>query len=314
MDGINENTKLSHLTITGDLGSGKSSVAKMISKKLQINYISTGKIQRQIAKSKGLNTLELNIYSESNSEIDDFIDNKLKELNQSTDVFILDSRLAWFFIEKSFKIYLIALPEVAAKRVLEDETRTSEPVATTINEKVNDLRQRRLLENTRFKKIYGVDCDKFKNYNLIVDSSTETIENISNRIISEYSKWLLQQKNHKIWLSPRRIFPLENIKSRDKENLNRIKNSTKIIGFDSNFPIDVLLVNKEFFVWNGHHRLSAAISNGIELVPVNLLAKDDELLPNSLPARVAVNDSLKICNLHDWESMHKFTFFHYPIL
>jgi len=37
------------LTITGDLGSGKSTVAKLVSEKLKLKYYSTGSIFRKIA-------------------------------------------------------------------------------------------------------------------------------------------------------------------------------------------------------------------------------------------------------------------------
>ena len=48
------------ITIAGDLGSGKSTVAKILNKGNNFDYYSTGEIQREITKEKGVSTLELN--------------------------------------------------------------------------------------------------------------------------------------------------------------------------------------------------------------------------------------------------------------
>ena len=49
-----------HITITGMLGSGKSTICKIISEQKGYEIYSTGKIQRQVAAQKGITTLELN--------------------------------------------------------------------------------------------------------------------------------------------------------------------------------------------------------------------------------------------------------------
>ena len=48
------------ITISGMLGSGKSTVAKILAQKLDYGYYSTGNAQREIAQKRGLTTLELN--------------------------------------------------------------------------------------------------------------------------------------------------------------------------------------------------------------------------------------------------------------
>ncbi len=48
------------VTITGDLGSGKSTVSKKLADTLRARRYSAGTIQRGFAKSKSISTLELN--------------------------------------------------------------------------------------------------------------------------------------------------------------------------------------------------------------------------------------------------------------
>lgn len=182
-------TKLD-ITITGDLGSGKSSVAKVLSKMLNFNYFSTGVIQRQIAKEKGLNTLELNYFSENNLDIDKYIDDQVIKLNDEPDSFILDSRMAWHFIRKSFKIYLTVDPIVAAQRVIADNQREGEPVIGDAHEKSLNLLERRAAEDKRFKAIYGVDCGDLTNYDLVVDTTFLSVEEVSKLIVERYTEFL----------------------------------------------------------------------------------------------------------------------------
>ncbi len=118
------------ISLTGDLGSGKSTVSNLLIKQLGYDYIYTGKIQREIADKHNMTTLELNKYAETHPEIDEEIDSTFKSLNSSTDL-IVDSRLAWFFVPKSFKIFLKTNLMVSANRISSDYRRKSEKYASS---------------------------------------------------------------------------------------------------------------------------------------------------------------------------------------
>ena len=53
------------ISIAGDLGSGKSTVAKILSKKFGAEIVSGGKIQRELASKMGITIEEFNIMMES---------------------------------------------------------------------------------------------------------------------------------------------------------------------------------------------------------------------------------------------------------
>ena len=95
------------ITISGDIGSGKSTTGKLPCKKLDFNYLSTGAIQRQIAADMGMTTLELNHLTDSRLDIDEKIDSYTRALNDQDDNYVVDSRLAWHFIPKSYKVFLL---------------------------------------------------------------------------------------------------------------------------------------------------------------------------------------------------------------
>jgi len=176
------------ITITGDLGSGKSTVSDLLCKRLNYKYIYTGKIQREIAAKHGMTTLELNKYAETHPEIDEEIDSTFKSLNESADL-IVDSRLAWFFIPKSFKVFLKTDLIISANRISDDSQRKNERYLST-EDAVNKIVARKASENKRYMELYGADCSDLSNFNLVVDTSFITPEEAADAIFTGYNSWL----------------------------------------------------------------------------------------------------------------------------
>jgi len=176
------------ISITGDLGSGKSTVSDILCKKLNYEYIYTGKIQREIALKYNMTTLELNKYSETHPEIDEEIDSTFKSLNESTDL-IVDSRLAWFFLPQSFKIFLKTDLIVSANRISGDSKRKNEKYSSE-EEAVSKIVARKASENKRYIELYGADCSDLSNFNLVVDTSYISPEQVADIIFAEYNSWL----------------------------------------------------------------------------------------------------------------------------
>lgn len=177
------------ITITGDLGSGKSAASRVILAQIEMEYLSTGRIQRAIAERLNMTTLELNEYSETHPEIDDEIDSVFKSINSNPEPHIVDSRMAWHFIPSSFKVYLTVDPRIAAERVFKDSTRKNEGKYSSVEAVEKSLRARRESEIRRFQDIYGVNCADHANFDLIVDTTHITPEEVAKTIIDGFSVW-----------------------------------------------------------------------------------------------------------------------------
>ena len=302
-----------HISITGDLGSGKSTVAKEICRILNFKYLSTGLIQRELGQERGMNTLEFNKFTDHNKDIDDYIDQKLKDVNNQDEPFVLDSRLGWHFVKKSFKVYLMTIDEVAASRVLSDEKRIGEPSAIDIQEKIKDQRERRKIENARFEKNYGVKPSIFLDFDAIIDTSTATVSEVTNLILSLFEKYKVNETSHsKIWLSPQRIFPTESIKLISSSIVKEVKQDIETNGLNLDYPVSCVLFKKEFYMFEGHQRLSACLFNRSPFIPVKLVAKNEESVLPSFQVEQFVSNALNLSGLYDWENAHNYKFFHYP--
>lgn len=187
------------ITITGELGSGKSSVCSLLNKKLgyEIEYV--GSILRQLAQEYGMTTNEFNKYIEQHPEIDNQLDERVAEMGRQGLLRIYDSRLAWHFIPTSFKIYLYVDVDVAAKRILGDKNRVNES-HESLDEAKNRIVERRASEIVRYRNLYNVTLDNFDNYDLVINTGNATVEEIVEIILECYEAYQSDREFQKKWL------------------------------------------------------------------------------------------------------------------
>lgn len=183
------------ITIAGKLGSGKSSTSKNVANLLGYEHASTGDFMRQMADVKGIKLDELSKIAESDDSIDITIDDYTRELGEKNDL-VIDSRLGFYFIPNSFKVFLELDSETASERILQDKKsnpfRHSEASGFDTKEKIMESINARLLsERTRYKKIYKIeDFTDHNNFDLVIDTSNTPLNEVSEKIIKEYNSWL----------------------------------------------------------------------------------------------------------------------------
>ena len=185
------------ISITGKLGSGKSTVCNLLKDKYGFEIYSTGSFQREVARNMGITTLELNKRLREDPSLDYVIDDAVKKLSieRAQDKLIFDSRMAWHFAEKSFKIFLTIEPCEAARRVMLNQ-RGSEEFYADENEACAKLIERSQVEQARFMQIYGVDYYDFNNFDLIVDTTRRTPEEILDIIMAAYNAYVADEASY----------------------------------------------------------------------------------------------------------------------
>ena len=173
------------ISIAGNIGSGKSSVARRLAEITGWQMMATGAIFRELAARRGLTVLELNQQAETDRSIDDEVDDHLRRLAASGEPAVIDSRMAWHFVPGSFKVYLVVDPTVAVARVYgavrDDERYASVDAAT------EDIIARQLVEAERYHDLYGVDVDDWRNYDLVVDTSRVTVEEAADLVMAGHT-------------------------------------------------------------------------------------------------------------------------------
>jgi cytidylate kinase len=170
------------ISIAGNIGSGKSSVARRLSELTGWPIVSTGRLFRELAARRGLTVLELNQQAETDRSIDDEVDGHLRRLAASGKSAVIDSRMAWHFVPGSYKVYLVVDPRVAVGRVY-GAVREDERYAS-VQEAAEDILARQRVEAERYHDLYGVHVDDWRNYDLVVDTSRAEVGFIADLVVA----------------------------------------------------------------------------------------------------------------------------------
>lgn len=170
------------ITISGKAGTGKSTVAKLLAHKLNLKHYSIGDLMRVMAKEKGITLLELNTLAETDNSIDIELDDKLKELGQTKNNFVVDGRLTAFFIPHAdVKVFLEADDEERAKRIMKDNREHEK--SSYLDEAIKNIRKREESEQKRYQKYYGVNYLDRKLYDLFIDTTKLTPNQVVDKIV-----------------------------------------------------------------------------------------------------------------------------------
>ena len=176
------------ISLSGDLGSGKSTVGEILTNKYNLEKVSIGDILRKMASEYHMDVIEFNKYMEKHPEFDELVDNKLKEYESVKGNFLFDSRMAWHFVPSSFKVYMKAEVETSAKRILKAD-RTTENYKS-LDEAVEQIKKRRASEKVRYQNLYGVDIMDMANYDLVIKTDDKTPKELAQIICEEFEKFL----------------------------------------------------------------------------------------------------------------------------
>ena len=173
--------KYKNIAISGDIGTGKSKLARLLSEKLNWKYISAGNYFRDWYKSQGMDVSKVyGIPEEEDRKMEaDFQKDMLEKSNT-----VFESRLAGWLARdypQTLKVLCIVSPEEAFKRVAKRDS-VSEIEAKTLSEK----RAKDLVD--KFNKLYSVsDFLDPKYFDLIIDTTNLNPEQVLEKVLQKLS-------------------------------------------------------------------------------------------------------------------------------
>ncbi|MDR2810963.1 MAG: cytidylate kinase family protein [Tannerellaceae bacterium] len=245
----------SKIAISGELGSGKTVLSNKLASVLDMEIISVGKIQRQLAEKYGMNALEFNKYMETHPELDEECDRMVAMYGKEDRALILDSRMAWHFVPDSFKVHLLANSYIAAKRIFNDHIRKNEAYSH-IEEARIKLVERKKSETLRFKQQYGVDIDNFDNYDLVIDTSCSLPEIVFDKVMECFALWKRKERFDHLLFSPPSLLPVQTIRG-----------YTSTENASETYPILVMKgVPNAYFVYDGQRQTDVSLLAPAEFI------------------------------------------------
>ena len=258
-----------YITLSGRLGSGKSTVASRISNLAGYEIYSTGKIQRGIAERLNITTLELNELMKTKPEYDDIIDRETVRISKESvgKKILFDSRLAFHFVEDSLKVYTYVSPLIAGERVVNDARGAVEHYESA-EEARDGLLERTRVENLRFADIYAIDNLDYRNYNLIVDSTYIDPDQVFEEMKAGMEAYEKDPQMRRIRFSPKSLYPTVPYEELDQE---KVEEYLTMIREGEELPL-VKVAGRDFlfYVTEGCEVLAAAQKAGAAMMGCEL--------------------------------------------
>lgn len=179
---ITKNRRNLIICVSGMAGSGKSTLAKRLAEKYGLRYFSGGAALKALAMEEGYKNVDYGWWESEegtrflerrgkDQTFDQDIDRKLVELAKTGNV-ILDSWTMPWLLEKGFKIWLEASPDVRAKRIAGRDQ-------TSLQEALKALKRKEKHTQSIYKKLYGFDLgEDYSPFHLILDTNSLEAEEV----------------------------------------------------------------------------------------------------------------------------------------
>lgn len=290
---VSEGEKPIIISISGDLGSGKSVLATALMEAWAAERYSTGMVQRRIADQLGITTLELNKRAETDKSIDDQIDSVFRNLARTPCNLIVDSRMAFHFLPTSFRIKLEVDPQIAVARIKGDTSRVGEGPYNSSEEVQAAIAARKASERARFKAYYNVDIADHAGYDLVINTTDCPVADVAALTNEAVRLWCAGRTLPKLWISPKHLFAAVAPKDLDETLVDQHMRHWPA---PDEWPQDAIVASPAggaYVVTRGAEWVAAGLEARKALVPVRI-----EDTPVALPP-FAVTEK--------WEKLHNFS-------
>jgi cytidylate kinase len=149
---------------------------------------------RELLEKRNMTLEEFNEQAKTERALDEAIDEQLRALRAQNDI-VIDSRLGFFWLPESFKVYLDIDMDTAAARIfsdMQDNKKRAKGAAlmSTLGEVSWHVKKRMQEERKRYRRHYGIDPYDSSRFDLVVNTERHSPETVALTVFDEYKKWL----------------------------------------------------------------------------------------------------------------------------
>lgn len=176
------------ITVSGDIGAGKSTFAKHLAEVLDIPRVYVGQFTREEAAKRGITLDELSKLQETDDTLDRHFDEMQRERSRLVKKGVFEGRTARYFVENpTVTVYLSVDPHIATDRIWQDRSDKRDKYGTkeTLQE-ANEMRKQS--EIKRYETYYGIDVYDQSKYDVVIDTTTLDIDEAFQTGVIEIAK------------------------------------------------------------------------------------------------------------------------------
>lgn len=246
------------VTISGDIGSGKSTAGQYLANVLGAEFIDCGQLYRQYASKRDMNVLQLN--QSGDNSIDVQIDNDLIRMGKEDFNRVYVSRTAWHFVPNAKHIYMSVNPLTAARRIL--QRKTTAETHDTIKSVLKYNKDRIDEEDKRYFSMYGVTRQQqLEEADILMCIGNVDVDCVC-RALS-----IMLNKGKVLCFDPRTAVPTQVLHDISVDTVNMYKKELSDIKSDVvECEVKIQVVNGITYIVDGHHRVAAACQSGVKLM------------------------------------------------
>ncbi len=179
------------IAVSGQPASGKTTIARKLAEMYGLRYVSNGMLFRRLAEELGVSFIELHKRAEQDYTIDKMIDEKAIEEARKGNV-VIEGHLAGWILKDiaDVKIYLKADLRLRAERLAKRDGKT-------IEEAINEILFREENNRNRYLKIYGIDIRDLTVFDIVLDTTYLTVEEVLE-ILRNYIDKVLSKRGQRV--------------------------------------------------------------------------------------------------------------------
>ncbi len=174
------------LTIGGNIGSGKTTLAARLAKALGYEELHMGNLFREMAREEGISIETFYAALKDDPDLERSLDEKQRKLMVSKGDLVVQGRIAWFFAKESpyasFNMFLSVDPKIGAARSGQRKENEKE----SVQKMIQDNKEREAVERERYRALYGIEnYQDAGHYDLVLDTTRLTEDELFKTILEK---------------------------------------------------------------------------------------------------------------------------------
>ncbi|MFB6246571.1 MAG: cytidylate kinase family protein [Candidatus Pacearchaeota archaeon] len=184
------------ITISGEAGAGKGELKGKLGEFFGYETWSMGDIMRKLIPEYGAKDIHhLNEMAKTDPTIDQRVDEEQIKMANKQNL-IVEGRLSWYFIPNSLKIYLDADLDTTADRIHEAQRPSEGTQKKAYNQVREETAKRKAGDLRRYRQYYGINPFDQNHYDLIIDTTKKSPEEVFETIIEKINPNYSSLKSH----------------------------------------------------------------------------------------------------------------------